>query len=113
MKHFAASLIAAIAIWTASTTGEYHRVKITLEPNPTNRYVCFYVQQVQGGAQEKTSCWSVQAEKEARTTWREVKDLSSGRWVLRAAVLRNNDQAVLSNEIEIHVLGPNYSPPGE
>lgn len=111
--HFVATALAAISIWTASMSGPTHRVKITLEPNEANRFLCFTVQQVQGGNQEKTSCWSVQADKEARTTWKWVNDLDSGRWVMRAAVRRNDDTQILSNEIEIHVLGPNYSPPGE
>lgn len=108
--HTVAALLAAIAIWTASTSGHTHRVKITLQPDKANRFVCFYVRQIQGGGEEKTSCWEVQGDKEAKTTWKWVQDLPSGKWSIRAAVIRNDEQASLSNEIVIHVFGPNYDP---
>ena len=98
----------AISIWTAGTVGENHRVKISLTPDSRNRWLCLYVQQVQGGGEEKTHCWEVQGEKEAKTAWRNVFDLTSGKWLIRAAVLRNDRKSELSNEITIHVLGPNY-----
>lgn len=113
---FVAQLSAAepIALWSASNTGDTHRVKITLEKNSANRRVCFIVIQIQGGAEQRgPSCWSVDAEREARTTWREVKDLPSGKWSIRAAVIRNDESISMSNELIIHVFGPNYAGPSD
>lgn len=87
------------------------RLAIFLEPNPANRWVCLYVRQIQNGTNEHTSCWEVNADKEARTTWRDVKDLDAGQWDVVAAVLRNDDTSTLSNRYTVHVTGFGYSLP--
>ncbi len=87
------------------------RLRITLEPDPRNRWVCLYVRQTRGGAQEHNSCWDVQAEREARTTWRLIKDLDAGEWTFIAAIMRNDEQSTLSNREKIQVFGFGYEPP--
>lgn len=84
------------------------RIRITLEPNAQNRYLCLQWVQVKGGGNEKTSCWSVQAEREAKTTWKELRDLPAGKYAVRAYVVRNDEQGVLSNELTLHVIGFGY-----
>lgn len=83
-------------------------VRITLEPNEKNRWVCLYAVAVRGGGDEVTSCWEVMAEKEPRTTNRMIRHMSAGVWEIVAAVLRNDEQATLSNRLTIHVIGIGY-----
>lgn len=87
------------------------RLAIFLEPNERNRWVCLYVRQIQNGDAEHTSCWEVQADKEARTTWKDIRDLEAGQWDIVAAVLRNDDTSTLSNRYTVHVTGFGYSLP--
>lgn len=87
------------------------RLQITLEPNEANRWVCLYVKQTYGGTQEKNSCWDVDAEREAKTTWRLLKDLTTGKWEIVAAVVRQDEKSVLSNRLLLTVLGPGYESP--
>lgn len=89
----------------------YLRVRITLEPNERNRWVCLYAQQIQNGSERISHCWEVQAEQEARTSWRELKRLTAGQWDVVAAVLRNDDTSTLSNRYTLHVLGMGYESP--
>lgn len=87
------------------------RLAIYLDPQERNRWVCLYAKQTRNGSQEKTSCWEVQAEHEALVTWRDIKDLSAGEWVIAAAVLRNDDSSTLSNRYTIQVTGFGYDLP--
>lgn len=87
------------------------RLAIFLEPNERNRWVCLYVKQIQNGNLERTGCWAVDAEKEARTTWKEIKDLDAGQWDIVAAVIRNDETSTLSNRYTVHVTGFGYSLP--
>lgn len=75
------------------------RIRIMLEPDERNRVVCLQV------GDERRSCWTVQAEKEARTTWRELRDLRSGEYEVRAYIIRNDEQIVLSNTLTLTVIG--------
>jgi hypothetical protein len=84
------------------------RARVSLEPDTANRYLCLQWVQVQGGTQERTSCQSLDAERAPKTHWQLLKDLSSGKWDVVAYVIRNDEQARLSNRITLHVLGPNY-----
>ena len=98
----------AIAITSSYLTGFTPfstRVRISLTPDHRNRWVCLYVQQVDGEMVDRTSCWEVQAEQEARTTWKTLQ-LDAGEWDITAAVLRNDDQGVLSNRLTAHVFSP-------
>src|SRR3990167_5660178 len=72
------------------------RARISLPPHPDNRYVCLSWQQIRGGNEGRTSCWSVAGEREALTTWKLLKDLSAGKWDVVAYVLRNDEQGTLS-----------------
>lgn len=95
---------------TVGSAPLFIRLAITLEPDARNRWLCLYVRQVRGGSEEKTSCWDVQADKEARTTWKDIKDLGAGEWDIVAAILRNDEQSVMSNRIHFTVIGIGYDP---
>ena len=82
----------------------YLRIRVTLEPDTRNRWVCLYASELRHGIQI-TSCWEVQAEREAKTTWRELKRLTAGKWDVVAAAIRNDEQATLSNRYTIRVIG--------
>lgn len=95
-----------ISIYVHSTIGTaplYLNVRINLTPDSRNRWVCLYAQQIEQGSEAITSCWDVEGEREAKTTWRMLKRLSAGRWDIRAAVIRNDDQASISNYYEVVV----------
>jgi len=125
LKSFVASLLIAVAIAPSiaaappiridsrQLTGSapaYFRIRLTLEPDERNRWVCLRWHQTTGGQQEKTSCWSVQAEQEARTTWKELKELPAGKYAVVAYVVRNDEQAQLSNTLSLTVIGIGYEP---
>lgn len=84
------------------------QVRTTIEPNEANRYLCLQWTQVQGGAQQRTSCLQLDGTSAPRTFWQYLKDLSSGKWDVVAVVLRNDESQKQSNHILLHVLGPNY-----
>ena len=89
----------------------YLRVRVTVEPDDRNRWVCLYAQQVRGGQESVTSCWEVHGKVEAKTTWREIKRLGGGKWDITAAVIRNDERSILSNRYTVTVLGHGYYEP--
>lgn len=81
------------------------RVRITLEPDARNRYVCLQWVLLRPGYAEHTGCWEVDAEHEQKTTWKELKDLDAGKYAVTAYVIRNDEQAILSNPLTLMVTG--------
>lgn len=84
------------------------RIRMTVDPNPANRYLCLTWTQIQGGVNGRTSCLSLDGETAPRTHWQMLKGLPSGKWDVVAYILRNDDTRHLSNRILLRVLGPNY-----
>lgn len=81
------------------------RIRITLEPDARNRYVCLQWVQLRPGHAEHTSCWEVDAEHEAKTTWKDIKEIPAGKYGVTAYVVRNDEQATLSNRLTLIVTG--------
>lgn len=84
------------------------QARVTIEPNEANRFFCLSWTQLQGGAQQRTSCQQIDGASSAKTYWQFLKELSSGKWDVVAYVLRNDESSHLSNRVLLHVLGPNY-----
>ncbi len=100
-----------IAITTSQVMGNSPldlRVRITIQPDARNRWACLYATQFVGGSAQFSSCWELQAEKEAKTTWRTVKRLTGGKWEVAAAVIRQDSDSVLSNRQQIRVIGQGF-----
>ena len=108
-----------IAIDTRQNVGSApatFRIRITVEPDIKNRYLCLVWSQVQGGRNERTSCQAIDALVKddgtvvlpPKTHWQMLRDLPSGRWEVVAYVVRNDEQGRLSNRLTLKVLGPNY-----
>lgn len=84
------------------------RARVTIEPNPANRMLCLRWAQVQGGGEQRTSCFSLDGETAPKTHWQFIKDLSSGKWEVVAYVRLNDESIRVSSPILLRVLGPNY-----
>ena len=84
------------------------RVRVTIQPDTRNRWACLYTTQYVGGSAQFSSCWELQAEKEAKTTWRTVKRLTGGKWDIVAGVIRNDGTSTLSNRFQIRVIGQGF-----
>jgi hypothetical protein len=91
----------------------WFRVRITLEPDARNRYLCLQWQQIRSGNAQKIGCWSVDAEREPRTMWKDIKDLAAGKYVVVAYVIRNDEQRSISNPVTLTVTGIGYEPDPE
>lgn len=93
----------------ASSPG-YFRLRITVEPDARNRYLCLQWVQTRSGNAEHTGCWEIQAEREPRTTWKDLKELPAGKYAVVAWVIRNDEQKSLSNPLTLIVTGLGYEP---
>jgi hypothetical protein len=89
------------------------RARVTVEPHPGNRTLCVQWEQIQGGSGYRNSCQDWVGDTAPITHWQIIKDLPSGRWMVRAYVIRNDEKAYPSLPITLHVLGPNYEPEPE
>lgn len=86
----------------------YVRLGIHVEPDERNRRVCLEVD----GARYQNSCWNHDGTS-ALTTWRDIKDMRPGKWIMRATIIRNDESLSLSNTLEVTVYGLGYEPPPE
>lgn len=83
-------------------------VRITIQPDSRNRWGCFGWQQVESGAQSHSGCWSIEGVAEAKTSYRLVRDLPAGEYVMQAWIIRNDETRINSIPRTFKVIGPTF-----
>lgn len=123
MLVFAQTIVAAVPPVTIETHHGFSgsapltvRLRISVDPHIDNRLLCVQWEQVQGGAEFRSSCQSIDpivredgsVVLPPRTQWYLLKDLPSGKWDVVAFVRRADEKVYPSNHITLHAFGPNY-----
>ncbi len=78
------------------------RVRITIEPDTENRAACFvWDSGIDGGR----SCWSLDGERAARTTYKDLVHLVQGEYTLQVFVSQSNEKVLSSIPLTVRVTG--------